>query len=70
MKLFKSVQTNAWYSIELLVLDGNTWNNLTVCKQMSSDSFRNNITYKIFIYKLYIYISKEYELGMIQFEKI
>ena len=27
--------------IELLVLHSSTWNHLTVCKQMSSDSFKN-----------------------------
>ena len=29
-----------------LVLDSNAWNHLTVCKQMSFGSFRNNVTYK------------------------
>ena len=49
-----------------------TWNHLTVykqmtdvkllvfnrnpCKQMSSGLFKNNVTYKLFIYKSYIYI--------------
>ena len=28
-------------NIELLVLDSNTWNHLTVCKQMSYGSFKN-----------------------------
>ena len=30
-----------------LVLDSNTWNHLTVCKQISSGSFKN-VTYKLF----------------------
>ena len=38
------------------MLDSNTWNHLTVCKQMSSGSFKNNVAYKIFAYKLYTYI--------------
>ena len=36
-------------------INSNTWNNLIVCKQMSSGSFKN-VTYKLFVYKLYIYI--------------
>ena len=40
--------------VELLELHNNTWNHLTVCKQMSSGSFKNNATYKLFIYKSYI----------------
>ena len=42
-------------NIELLVLDSSTWNHLTVCKQMSSGSFENNVTYKLFTYKSYIW---------------
>ena len=34
--------------IELLLFY-NTWNHLTVCKQMRSASFRNKVTYKLFI---------------------
>ena len=37
--------------LELLVLDSNTWNYLTVCKQVSS-GFKINVTYKLFYYKL------------------
>ena len=40
-------------SIELLLLDSNTWNYLTMCKQMISGLFKN-VSYKLFIYKLYI----------------
>ena len=43
--------------IELLVLDNNTWNHLTVCKQISSSSFKNNVTDKRFVYKSYMCIS-------------
>ena len=39
-----------------LVLDNNIWNHLTVCKQISSGSFKNNVTYQVITYKLYIYI--------------
>ena len=34
--------------MKLSVFDYNTWNYLTVCKQMSSGSFKNNVTYKLF----------------------
>ena len=33
LKTFNYVKTNVWYEIELLVLDSNTWNPFTVCKQ-------------------------------------
>ena len=34
------------------MLDRNTCNHLTVCKQMSSNnSFKNKVTYKLFTYK-------------------
>ena len=39
--------------VELLVLDTNTWNHLTVCKQISSNSFKNKITYEVFPFKSY-----------------
>ena len=29
---------------------------MTVCKQMTSDSFKNDVTNKLFAYKSYIYI--------------
>ena len=54
VKPFYWVQTIDWYQIELLVTDSNS--NLTVCKQISSGSFKNNIIHKLFAYKLYIYI--------------
>ena len=34
-------------------INNNNWNHLIVCKQMSSGLFKN-ITYKVFIYKLYM----------------
>ena len=37
-----------------IIIDHNTWNHLTVCKQKSSDSFKNNVTYKLFMYKSFI----------------
>ena len=42
---------NIWVMLKkLLVLNSNTWNQLTVCKQMSFDSFKNNVTYRLIIY--------------------
>ena len=38
-----------------------TWNHLTVCKQTSSDLFENNVTYKLFVLKSYIYIAYVYK---------
>ena len=34
-------------------VNSNTWNCLTVCKQMTYHSFKNKLTYKLFSYKLY-----------------
>ena len=34
-----------------MVLNSNTWNNVTVCKQMSSNSFKIKFTYKLFAKK-------------------
>ena len=49
------MQTNDWYKIELLVLDKDTWNHLTVCKQKNTNnSFENKVTYKLLAYKSYI----------------
>ena len=46
------LDSNAWkhliVQIKLLVLDRNTWNHLTVCKQMSSGSFKNCYLQTIF----------------------
>ena len=53
IKLNKNLRT------ELLVLDRNTWNHLVCCKPMNSDSFKNNVTNKLFDYKsynIYIYV--------------
>ena len=38
LKTFNYGQTNDLYLIELLVLNNNTWKDLTVCKQMNSGS--------------------------------
>ena len=32
----------------MILVDRNTWNHLTVCKQISPNSFKNEITYKVF----------------------
>ena len=37
----------------------NTLNHLTMCKQMSSKLFRNNVSFKLFTYKSYIPIYKQ-----------
>ena len=37
------------------MLIANTRNHLTVCKQMNSGSFENNVTNKLFVYTSYIY---------------
>ena len=42
MKLANCEQTSDQYQIKLLVLDSNTWNHLTVCNQICSDSYENN----------------------------
>ena len=34
--------------MEFLLLDNDNWNHLSVYKQMSSGSFQNNITNKLF----------------------
>ena len=39
--------------MELLVLDNETRNDLTMCKQIRSGSFKNNVTNKLFANKLY-----------------
>ena len=33
------------------MLNSNTWNYLTVYKQMSSGLFKNDVTYELFTYK-------------------
>ena len=38
------------------IINNNSWKYLTVCKQMSSGSFENNVNNKVYVYKLYIYI--------------
>ena len=49
--IFKTILFNSpttWFNcvpIELLVLNSNTWNHLTVCKQLNSGSFKNTVTY-------------------------
>ena len=46
---------NEWFWLELLVLNNHTWNNLTVCKQIISGSFKDVTKNTSFIY-IYIYI--------------
>ena len=40
------------------MLNSDIWNRLIVHKQMSSNSFKNEVIYKLFAYKLYVYINK------------
>ena len=40
---------------ELFGLNINTWNYLNAIKQTNSGLFKNNVTYKLFIYKSYIF---------------
>ena len=46
MKPFNCVQT----------INSDTWNLLTVCKQMGSGLSKSNVNYKLLANKLYIYI--------------
>ena len=48
--------------IKLFVLHRNTWNHLTICKEMSSGAFKNIIN-KLCIYKI-IYIQCMYKLDL------
>ena len=50
------------------MLNSNTWNHLTMCKQMNSDSFKNNLTYKLFTYKSLTHIHINLFL-LVQWEK-
>ena len=51
------MQTNDYYQIELLAFVRNTWNYLTVCKQMSYNGLvKNKVIHKIFTFKSYIYM--------------
>ena len=56
LETFNCVQTNDKHLIKLLVLDSDNWNLLTVCKEMSRFTVKNNVTNKLFAYKSYIYI--------------
>ena len=54
--------------IKLLVLDSNTWNNLTVYKWALAPL--RIIFYKLFVFKLYIYIICKLKVCRIQFLNI
>ena len=43
------------------MLDNNIWNDSTVCKQMSSGSFKN-VTNELFVYKSFIF-NKYLQIG-------
>ena len=41
-----------YLKLELFVFGGNSWNHITVCMQINSNnSFKNNVTKKLFAYK-------------------
>ena len=40
------------------MLNSNTWNNLTVCQQMNSITFKT-VTYKLFVHKWYTFMCKK-----------
>ena len=50
------MQINGWYQLKLVMFDKDIWKHLIVCWQMNCGSFKNNLTYKLFTYKLCIYI--------------
>ena len=59
------MQTNEWCRIELLVLNTNTWNHLTVCKQMSSGLFKmlpTNYSFTNNIYLTYLCMKQVWHL--------
>ena len=41
-------------TICVLTINSNAWNHLIMSKQINSDLFENNLSYKLFVYK-YIY---------------
>ena len=47
--------------MELLALDYNTWNLLTVRKVMSSGSFKN-VMYRLFVFKSFIFDTCMYKI--------
>ena len=59
LKPFNCVQ------IKQYALDGSDWNHFTKYKQMSSGSFKNNITYKLFFNKSNIFNLYKYEQDLI-----
>ena len=60
LKPFNCQQTNYWYKNELLVLHSKFWKHLTVCKQMSSGSYKNT-TNRLFVCKSRIYLIYVYQ---------
>ena len=70
LKSFNYVQTNELYWTELLMLDRNTWNQLTVCKQISTGSLKRcylqnislQIRYLIYLYKQDLALNNPQEL--------
>ena len=55
---------NEYCSVELLSLNSNTWNHLTVCKQISSGSFKNFEEQSIRLQIKYTYHMCMIELGI------
>ena len=53
MNRITNVESYYLKSFICVQIDSNTWNHLTVYKQMNSSLFKN-VTYKLFIHKSYI----------------
>ena len=49
----ETLEANNCVQKEVLLLHWKTWNNLSLCKQISTGSFRNNDSNKIYAYKSY-----------------
>ena len=49
--------------VKLLLLQSNTWNHLTVCKKMSSDSFKNAINKMFTVHMFNRYIIEDLALN-------
>ena len=52
--IYQYLEPFNWEQIKVLVFDNNTWNHLTVCKQMSSGSFKHCYPQKICLQIIYI----------------
>ena len=53
--ILKVLESGGWGSVVL----SHSWDHLTICKQMSFGSSKNEVTYKLFAYKSLIYMHKQ-----------